>query len=104
MDMLGKSDRHIARVTAAKHLPGHSKWDWAYVVGTARPELIRAATRGLGRRSDFRSDYLNVAARDGISFFLRRDAVAHLHDPAARLSEFRDGAWRPLVQGEGAPR
>jgi hypothetical protein len=98
MDMLGKSDRHIARMAAPKHLPGHSKWDWAYVVGTARPDLIRAATRGLGRRADFRADYLSVRARDGLTFFVRRDAVAKLHDPAARLFEFRDGEWRPLAQ------
>jgi hypothetical protein len=104
MDMLGKSDRHIARLEAERHQPGHSKWDWDYVVNEARPEVIQAATRGLGKRTDFRAAYLHVKTPGGLVFFLRRDARAKLNDPAAQLFAFRGGAWRPVAGAAGADR
>jgi len=104
LDMLGKSDPHIARLVAEQHLPGHSKWDWSYVVNDARPDVIVAATRGLGQRDDFRSAYLHVQAPGDLVFFLRREAVAKLLDRDARLFAFRRGEWRPAARASGVSR
>ena len=47
IDLLGKNDRHIARLLArlpagAKpfFVPGHIKWDYAYSIGTLRPDVV----------------------------------------------------------------
>ena len=91
IDVLGKSDRHIARLVVDRFKPGHSKWDWDYVLSVHRPDVFRAPSRGLGRRDDFRRDYLKVVVPGGLEFFLRRDAVAKLKDPSARLFDLRTG-------------
>lgn len=41
VDLLGKSDRYVARLPARRpFVPGHNKWDYAYSIGTKRPDLI----------------------------------------------------------------
>jgi hypothetical protein len=49
IDMLGKTDRHVARapVTAASERisfrefrPGHNKWDFAYSIGRQQPDIV----------------------------------------------------------------
>ena len=54
VDVLGKSDRHIARLSVDRFSPGHSKWDWSYVIHSLRPDVILDVSRGLGARRDFR--------------------------------------------------
>ena len=39
-DLLGKSDRHIARTAAHPGPPGHNKWDFTYSLDTIRPDLV----------------------------------------------------------------
>ncbi len=90
-DVLGKSDRHIARLEVDHFYPGHSKWDWDYVLAELRPDIFRAPSRGLGERADFRRDYLKVETTHGVSFFLRRDRAAHLTDPDAVLVDLTSG-------------
>ena len=85
IDLLGKSDRHIARLEVDRFMPGHSKWDWDYVLNQRRPDVIRAPSRGLGKRPDFRTAYLRVEAGEGVTFHLRRDAVSKLRDREALL-------------------
>jgi arabinofuranosyltransferase len=92
IDVLGKSDAHIAKLDVPRFIPGHSKWDWDYVLNERRPELLRAPSRGLGKRDDFRRNYLKVETRDpGLSFFIRRSALAKLHDPGAILIDPTSG-------------
>lgn len=92
IDVLGKSDRHIAHLSVPRFIPGHSKWDWDYVMNERRPELLRAPSRGLGRREDFRRAYLKVETGDeGLAFFVRRSALAKLHDPRALLIDLVSG-------------
>ena len=41
LDLLGKSDRHIARLPpAGPFLPGHNKWDYRYSIGELRPDVV----------------------------------------------------------------
>jgi arabinofuranosyltransferase len=43
IDLLGKSDRHIAmsaRQPSAGFEPGHDKWDYAYSIGQLRPDVV----------------------------------------------------------------
>jgi hypothetical protein len=87
VDVLGKSDRHIARLEVARHHPGHSKWDWQYVVADARPDVICRSSRNLDKRADFRRAYYAVSLPSGRSYFVRRESVDKLRDPEAR---FRD--------------
>jgi hypothetical protein len=49
IDMLGKSDRHVARLPMHRAIrqnpltyfyPGHLKWDYAYSIGELRPDVV----------------------------------------------------------------
>jgi hypothetical protein len=42
-DLLGKSDRYLARTTAHPGMVGHNKWDYGYSLGRVRPDLILTA-------------------------------------------------------------
>lgn len=95
VDVLGKSDRHIARLAVPHHFPGHSKWDWRYVVEEARPDVILRASRGLDKRDDFKRAYYAVVPPGGGMFYLRRDSVDKLHDPRARIRDLTQPLpWR----------
>ncbi|MEE9607079.1 MAG: hypothetical protein V3U03_05015 [Myxococcota bacterium] len=85
VDVLGKSDRHIARLEVARFIPGHSKWDWDYVLSEHRPDVFRAASRGLEHRPDFTAGYYHVINRDGLGFFLRKDARDRLLDEEVQI-------------------
>jgi hypothetical protein len=85
VDVLGKSDRHIAHLEVDRFQPGHSKWDWDYVLHVQRPDVIQGVSRGLGRRADFRAAYRR-APRD--AFFVRRGSESKLLDPALVLGDW----------------
>jgi hypothetical protein len=80
IDVLGKSDRHIARLRVARFEPGHAKWDWDYVLEVQRPDAIDAPSRGLENDARFRAAFARVWTPDGVSFYLRKDAAALLRD------------------------
>jgi arabinofuranosyltransferase len=81
IDVLGKSDRHIAKMTVDRFIPAHSKWDWDYVVGERRPDLFLEQTRGLLRRPDFNQAYRAALTGEGDWIFVRRGSESRLHDP-----------------------
>jgi hypothetical protein len=90
VDVLGKSDRHIARMVVDRFAPGHSKWDWSYVLHSRRPDVILSVSRGLGARPDFRADYLHAATQasgEKLQFFVRRGAEEKILDPQVVLSK-----------------
>jgi hypothetical protein len=101
-DVLGKSDRHIARLEVDHFYPGHSKWDWDYVLAELRPDVFRAPSRGLGERADFRRDYLKVETTHGLSFFLRRASATRLYDPDAVLVDLTSGQRLRLKARSGS--
>jgi hypothetical protein len=86
VDVLGKSDRHIARLEVDRFLPGHSKWDWPYILHERHPDIFLAASRGLAMRPDFLHRYYlaRVPAQD-LRFFVRREALGVLTDPDIQL-------------------
>ena len=81
VDLLGKSDRHIARMVVNRFYPGHSKWDWDYVLERLKPDVIMEATRGLDRDPRFLRDYLKAMNGAGAPFLVRRDSLGKLRDP-----------------------
>jgi hypothetical protein len=93
VDLLGRSDRHIARMKVDHFEPGHAKWDWDYIVNERRPDIILFASRGLARRADFRAQYLRVTGPGASGwpsgmrreFFLRRSSVGRLLDTGIEL-------------------
>jgi hypothetical protein len=87
VDVLGKSDRHIARLVVDRFQPGHSKWDWGYVIHVQRPDVIEGVSRGLARRADFRAAYRRAPRG---AFYVRRGSESKLLDPDLVLSD-----WEP---------
>jgi arabinofuranosyltransferase len=81
IDVLGKSDRHIAKMRVDRFIPAHSKWDWDYVVGQRRPDVFVEQTRGLLRRPDFNQAYRAALTGEGDWIFVRRGSEARLRDP-----------------------
>jgi hypothetical protein len=92
LDLLGKADRHIARLQVERFIPAHSKWDWDYVLAR-RPDIIVGASRGLGARADFREAYrlIEVDRGRGVVFFMRADALHKLHDVKANVRALPSG-------------
>jgi hypothetical protein len=81
VDVLGKSDRHIAKMTVDRFIPAHSKWDWEYVIAERRPDVFVEQTRGLLRRPDFNEAYRAARTAEGEWIFVRRGSEPKLHDP-----------------------
>jgi arabinofuranosyltransferase len=81
IDVLGKSDRHIAKMTVDRFIPAHSKWDWDYVLGERKPDVFLEQTRGLLRRPDFNRDYRAALTGQEDWIFVRRGSESRLHDP-----------------------
>ena len=82
IDVLGRSDRHIAHMQVQGFAPGHSKWDWDYVVYERRPDVILGADRGLESHPGFLAHYVPARAEGILTFYLRDDARAKVRDPA----------------------
>ena len=90
-DVLGKSDKHIAKLKVNNFAPGHSKWDWDYIVNEKKPDILINESRGLGDRGDFRAAYLTVTRGNEFLFFIRREAVVKLDAPSLVLGDIAAG-------------
>ena len=90
VDVLGKSDAHIARLQVDRFKPGHSKWDWDYMLSTVQPDIFVDDFLGLARHPIFRNEYLRVEKGNRF-FFMRRDAIEQLQDPATTLIDLNTG-------------
>lgn len=82
IDILGRSDRHVARSPAHPFEPGHSKWDWDYLLDVQQPDLIDFESRGLREHPSFRRNYVVLQVGPTAHLFLRRSATDKLTDPA----------------------
>jgi hypothetical protein len=101
VDVLGRCDRHIAKLRVDRFLPGHSKWDWPYVLREQRPDVFVEVSRGLLDLPEFRSEYFE-ARGDGLAFFLRRESLAKLLDPKAEIVDLAlQRRPRPASRGRG---
>ena len=93
VDVLGKSDRHIAKLPVQFFHPGHSKWDWDYVLLERQPDVIVDTSRGL-------ESHPALAQR----YFLRespgRPPVPRAQGPRRGAARSQPGVLRlPLPQG-----
>ena len=92
IDLLGRSDAHIARteIHAGRFRPGHSKWDWDYIVNVRKPDIVIGESRGLRQREDFRAAYYLVKGpRKG--FYLRKSALEKLLDDDVAFEDLETG-------------
>jgi arabinofuranosyltransferase len=103
VDVLGKSDRHIARLEVDRFIPGHSKWDWDYVLEEKQPDIFLVQTRGLAEEPRFRQRYVVVRKGDDLRFFMRRESLDKLTDVDVVLVDPRTGARRPRSDRSRAP-
>ena len=90
IDVLGKSDRHIARMSVDRFIPGHSKWDWDYVIHDRKPDILLGESRGLLVRADFRQWYRAARTESGQWMFVRRGSEAKVLDPRCQYVEIPD--------------
>lgn len=97
VDLLGKSDPHIARLVVDSFRPGHSKWDWDYVLTRLHPDILTDTSLGLGEHDAFRRDYVRVE-KGNRDFYMRRGSLAKLRDPSIRLTDLETG--RPITRAE----
>ena len=102
IDVLGKSDRHIAKLPVHVFHPGHSKWDWDYVLFERRPDVIPETSRGLVNHPELARRYYFAKTGDGLQFHVRKDAVARLRNHDLVLYAFR--SQRGLTWEEAVAR
>ncbi|MCX7624838.1 MAG: hypothetical protein N2Z21_01280 [Candidatus Sumerlaeaceae bacterium] len=89
IDLLGKSDRHVARLPAHRGMlglpayrefyPGHLKWDYAYSLGQLKPDVVCAIwRRSLGDALDYLAPRYRVTEFRGVSVYFRENSLAVL--------------------------
>jgi len=88
IDVLGKADLHIAHLVVSDFSPGHSKWDWDYIIRERQPDLIDFETRDLISNPEFTARYVYVEGTGDVRFFVRKDALAKLSDPGLRTRAY----------------
>jgi len=96
IDMLGRADRTIARMTVDRFVPGHSKWDWDYVLDVARPDLIDFGSRGLRDHPHFRRDYAALIVGPQAVLFVRRESLDKVLDPTLAVVLIEDLLPKPV--------
>lgn len=100
IDLLGKSDRHVARLPAHRGMlglpayrefyPGHLKWDYAYSIGQLQPDVVCAMwRRSIGDAPRYLAGaYLETDFR-GVSVYFRKDSAAikwsTIHQPLSEV-------------------
>lgn len=101
IDVLGKSDRHIARSTAKAFRPGHAKSDWDYIVNQRKPDVFLHATPALKQRADFRAAYYLVRSAE-IALYVRKESLGKLRDPWFVVKDLETGALLERRPGSDA--
>src|SRR5262249_50536845 len=85
IDLLGKSDRVIAHEDMHRpapgsggsgltyFYPGHLKYDYAYSIGTLRPDIVAQLWKDPETAQPYLADYRRLV-RDGQTLYLRNDS------------------------------
>jgi hypothetical protein len=103
IELLGRTDEHIAKLDVPRFAPGHSKFDWDYAM-SLEPDVFLAVSRGLGKRTDFRELYYRVDYPSELKagfFFVRKKSVDRLLD--SDLVMFDQLTQRRVHRGELGP-
>jgi hypothetical protein len=87
VDIMGKCDRHTAKLVVPTFRVAHSKKDYDYVLRERQPDVIlRGDDATLTARADFREAYRMARHGFETSLFVRADALAKLHDPLLEIT------------------
>jgi hypothetical protein len=100
IELLGRTDEHIAKLDVPRFAPGHSKFDWDYAM-SLEPDVFLAVSRGLGKRTDFRELYYRVDYPSELKagfFFVRKTSAERLLD--SDLVMFDQLTQRRVHRGE----
>jgi hypothetical protein len=97
IDLLGKSDRKIAREQAhntsnwadlEKFRPGHMKWDYDYSIGELKPDVIVQLWGDTRKAIEYvEQDYVTGGSGSGMVFALRKDSPNILWDRVELCTE-----------------
>ncbi|MFO0755976.1 MAG: hypothetical protein U0359_05775 [Byssovorax sp.] len=96
IDVLGKCDSHIARMSVPRFIAGHSKWDWPYVLHERRPDIIDRVSRGLVLREDFIALYDEADAAGLDPFFVRKESRHKIDDPTVHYVKPHETTAHPI--------
>jgi arabinofuranosyltransferase len=86
LDMLGRTDRHIARTEALPapfYWPGHAKRDWNYVINERKPEIILSDTEEMRSRADYVFAYCSPHGPHYLA--VRREKSTAWRDPLMKV-------------------
>jgi len=86
IDVLGHSDRHIAHLEVERFSPGHSKWDWDYVIDQRQPDVIDFSSRNLSKHAGFRANYVIGRLGPQAYVIVRRDSLHKLAKARLRIA------------------
>ena len=100
IDLLGKSDRVIARQQAKilkdlLFVPGHNKYDYSYSVGALKPDVVQKINWMRGEEYEdaydryVKNDYMSVMIAGDI-FFIRKDSPHILWEQMKRMIENKE--------------
>ena len=88
IDILGKNDKYIANLPMRfsedqnkwiGFYPGHMKWDYAYSIGTLKPDVIADLYKDESEADPYLTDYVEYRVYS-YSFYLRKDSKNILWD------------------------
>ena len=65
--------------------PGHSKWDWPYMIEERRPDFVDHVTRDLDRLPAFVTAYVHTMFGPD-ELYVRKTSIGKLHDPRLRFT------------------
>jgi len=103
IDVLGKSDRHIAKQPVARFTqPGHSKQDWDYVLDVRKPDVFLHATPPLKERDDFCRAYYFVRNPE-VALYVRKQSVGKLLGEWLILEDLETGKLLERRAGDPKP-
>ena len=98
LDVLGRSDKHIARMQVDRFIAGHSKWDWNYVLESRKPDIIDFESRGLRNHASFRNDYAALVLGPKKFLFVRKEALNKILDRSLGIAPV-ERIFGPLETG-----
>ena len=100
IDLLGKTDAYVGRLPMHRFhglrsliwfTPGHMKWDFAWSIGTLRPDIVVGVGANEEARRHLEGTYVEASVHGGSLFALRRsDRVVW-----SRLEGFQDSRLSP---------
>lgn len=89
VDFLGLNDKQIAKKKVnCFDVPGHSKWDWDYIILERRPDIILVTSRGLESNPYFLEYYNKLQSKKFKKpFYVHKEAIKKILEPNATIYE-----------------